>query len=247
MKKVMCALMLSVLLAFPRPGIGQFGASVVFDPSVYAETVLLYTNQLKSLLNEAEMLRQQYNMLVNQARSLAALPLNLWNEIQRVWAVYTSALENARGIAYLLQQVTQQFEDIYRLGTQTADVIAQMQAMLTQSRDAGRFAFEATAIFERLCDQSLRLGQSMNASAGAVGETSAIQAQTQVLGVMAEQQASLQQMVAAQIRMESSWVTMQTTASEQAKRDSTRWMDGLGAHGFKPPGQTGGGLPRMSP
>jgi P-type conjugative transfer protein TrbJ len=210
---------------------------------VFGQAVLTQLNTLRQVAQQAQMIENQVQQLAYQARSVASLPLSLVRQIQNQMSTYTALLQHAKGIAFDITNAGQQFDALYQTGGLPAETLARMQAMLGQVHDAARFAVEATAVFDRICAQQTNLTDALNASAAAQGETSAIQAQTQVLGVMADQQASLQQVLAAQARVQTSWYTMQTTIADQAAQEAAGRMGTLGTWEFKPNGQTTGYVP----
>ena len=181
-----------------------------------------------SNVNEVSSLNNQLQSLANEARQLASLPMNLVNEISTTIGEYTSVLNQGRGIAYQVQSSVAQFEALYAQGLGgSGSLMQRAAAMLGQMRQAGLVATQATAVFDRLCAQQTRVQQLLGASAGAQGQLQAQQANNQLLGVLADQQASLQEVLAATGRLQISEAMQQMVQQEQAKVNMDAFLAGM--------------------
>ena len=65
-----------VVATAPVPAHAQFGG-IVYDPSNYAQNVLTAARTLEQINNEIRMLQNQATSLINEARNLQSLPLNI--------------------------------------------------------------------------------------------------------------------------------------------------------------------------
>src|SRR3984893_3103527 len=100
MKKLLAIALIALLVAaIPRPANAQFGVSIVYDPTNYANAVLRYS-QLVAQLNQ---LRATYAQVLNQYNLAVQMSRNLPNMVSRyaaTWAPWRYATaEDAYGNA----------------------------------------------------------------------------------------------------------------------------------------------------
>jgi len=205
----------------------------VFDPTNFLENALTAIRTLQSNINEATQIANQVRQIANQvqqlqndATNLLSLPFSLLNELQNSIAQYTSLLQQASGLTYQLNGFVSQFTQLYPTFGQpalsSATLLQQTQRWTAQMRAAAQGAMQAQSIVDRLTGQRDRLTRALAASEGATGNLQGTQATNQLLGLMAEQQASLQDILAASSRAEASLI-----ATEAAQADAAHFMDGF--------------------
>ncbi len=193
----------------PEPAVAQ---QVVYDPRNHIENALQAARQLESLANEA-------TQLANQARMLAASPLRQAGQISSTVQALNEAAREARGIAADVGRMEQQFQELY-----SGDLGAQDLATLTRTgQERVRVARRTAEDVARLAAQvqslgdgrSARVQSALAASEGAVGQTAAIQSSNQLMGVLAEDLASLRAVTTAQARL-----LAESTARDAADREA---------------------------
>ncbi|MGE3537369.1 MAG: P-type conjugative transfer protein TrbJ [Candidatus Tectimicrobiota bacterium] len=234
------------LLFSPRPGQALLGVGdVVIDPTNLVQTSLTALRTLKSNLNEATQIAHQVRMVANQvqqltnqaqqlvheAQNLATLPLSLWHDLQAELRTYTSLLQQAQGLSFQLSQIPGQVAQLYRTAgrpaTSSAALLQQATRWTAQLQQASATALQAQSVWERLTGQQARLQLALTASDTAGGNLQVSQATNQLLGVLAEQQGSLQQILAASSRAEASLLALQAAQDEAARANATHFMDGF--------------------
>ena len=227
------------LIAGPRPGYALFGVGdIVFDPTNLIQNTLTAIRTLQSNLNEAtqiandiRMIANQVQQLANEALNLATLPLSLLQDLQAQLQGYAALLRQAQGLSFQLGSIAAQYEQLYGTVGQparsSAALLQQASQWTQQLRQASATAMQVQSVWERLTGQQTRLQLALTASDTAQGNLQVSQATNQLLGVMAEQQASLQQILAASSRAEVSLLAMQAAQDEAARANAAHFMDGF--------------------
>jgi P-type conjugative transfer protein TrbJ len=208
--------------------LGVADTAIVNDPIQTIQSTLSAIRAAVSNVNETTQINQQLQSLANEAKQLATLPMNLTEQIAGTMGEYSSLLNQGQGIAYQIRSSVEQFEALYAQGG-SGNFMQRAAAMLGQMRQAGMIATQATAVFDRLCAQQTRVQQLLGASASATGQLQAQQANNQLMGVLADQQASLQQVLAATGRLQVSEAMQQMVQQEQAHANMQNFLQGTEA------------------
>jgi P-type conjugative transfer protein TrbJ len=203
----------------------------------FQQTLTAVRSQISNV-NEVTQIQHQLTSLANEARQLASLPFSLVAEIDQAIRTYTDLLNTGRGIAYSVQAAVEQFEALYSQGVGGGgSFLVRAQRLLDQVRNAGRLGTQATAIFERLCAQQTRVGKLMAASQAAIGQVQAAQSGNQLLGLLVEQQVSVQQILATDQRLKISETMRQLVTEEQAYTNAQAYVQGLVVVPVRGPGE----------
>jgi P-type conjugative transfer protein TrbJ len=222
-----------------------FAQWAVFDGANFGQNVLnLAQNTMTALrsftsnINEVTQIQNQLTSLANDAKQLTVLPLSLVTEINTAIGEYTSLLNQGQGMAFTVQASVDQFEALYKTATSSdGNFLQRAQRLADQVRQAGQVATMASSVFTRLCAQQNRVGQLLAASQGAVGSLQAEQASNQLLGVMAEQQISVQELLATNHRLQLSEAMRQLVLEERAQANAQAWVQGLETVPLRGPGE----------
>ncbi len=169
----------------------------VIDPTNLAQNILQVARAVEQINNQIRQIEQQALML---ARS----PLQLSGEL-------SARLEEARGlfgaaqaVAFEANQVGQNLRALYPETFESfnlEDVLARSDQWIAESRSSLELAMRAEAEAARsVGDARGRIDRALGASADAQGQTGAVQAGNQLLGVTATQLAEIQALMAAQGR-----------------------------------------------
>src|SRR6201996_4403503 len=100
------ASVIAITIVFVRPATAQL---IVFDPNNYAQSVLTAARALQQINNQIVSLQNQAQMLINQARNLAALPFPPCCKRSQRFRGATQLLSQAQRIAYDIQQIDRAF------------------------------------------------------------------------------------------------------------------------------------------
>jgi type IV secretion system protein TrbJ len=232
-------LLLASLTVMPRRGAAVLGVGdVVIDPTNLIQntftalrTLQTTINQATQIANEVRMITNQVQQLANEARNLAALPTSLLGDLQGQLRGYTTTLSQAQGLSFQLSSLAPQFEHLYATFGQparsSATLLQQATQWTQQLRQASTAAMQVQSVWERLSGQQTQLQTALTASDTASGNLQVSQATNHLLGVMAEQQASLQQILAASGRAEASLIATQAAHDDAARANAAHFMEGF--------------------
>jgi P-type conjugative transfer protein TrbJ len=181
-------------MATPAPAFAQ---RIVYDPTNYAQNVLAATRALEQIRNQIAQLEQQ-------ARMLAQNPLQLSAELSRSIDDAQALFETAEGLAYDVQRIGADLRTLYPETWEDYDldgILAQSEHWLRQSRVSLQTAMAMEARAAQSIGQSReRIATALGSSAGAEGQTSAVQAGNQLLGIQATQLTEIHALLIAQGR-----------------------------------------------
>lgn len=187
---------------------------IVYDPTNHGENLLQAARALEQINN-------QLSSLANEARMLKALDLQLSPELSGSIGAARQLLQQARGIRQNLDTISADMAVLYPDDLSRLDLdrlLRQSDAWVEQSRASVETLMEASAASTgQLGEAQSVMERALNASASAEGQTSAIQASTQALGVLSAQVAQLQQLQAAQARALASERLEQIAREERAR------------------------------
>lgn len=213
--KLRSAAALALALGAALPAHAQL---TVFDPANHVENALQAARQLESLTNEAQ-------MLVNQARELAASPYSHLIESSQTLKDIAELAASVRGIAADVSRLEGQFEDLYPAaidGLNPEAALAQANARTLTARASALDLASTAAELERLSQgRGARLQGALTASQAAGGQTAAIQSSTQMLAVLAEDLAAMRTVLLAQSRLmaqDAAARAAERTAAQETRR-----------------------------
>lgn len=235
------ALMLLVasLVLLPRRSAAVFGVGdVVIDPTNLIQnsftalrTLHTTINQATQIANDVRMIANQVQQLANEARNLASLPTSLLGDLQGHLQGYTATLSQAQGLSFQLSSIAPQFEQLYATFGQpartSAGLLQQASQWTQQLRHASAAAMQVQSVWERLSGQQTQLQTALTTSDTASGNLQVSQATNHLLGVIAEQNASLQQILAASSRAEAALIATQAAHDDAARANAAHFMEGF--------------------
>lgn len=187
-----------------------FGAALVAVPVLPAHAqlpVIDPANLAQSIIQAAHMVEQisnQVTQLRNQARMLARNPLQLSPELSRSIDEARALFETAEGIAFDIRRIGADLEALYPQTWEDFDlegVLRQSDRWMRESRASLQTAMEMEARAAQSIGQSReRIATALGSSASAEGQTSAVQAGNQLLGIQASQLIEIHALLIAQGR-----------------------------------------------
>jgi type IV secretion system protein TrbJ len=229
-----CALLAASMSASPTFTRDASALDVVYDPTNHVENVLQAARAL-------EQINHQLTSLANEARMLSQLDLQLAPELTQSIGAARQLLEQARGIRQNLDTISHDMAALYPEDMAHLDLdglLRQSDQWVEQSRASVETLMQASAASTgALGSTQSTMDRALSASAGAQGQTSAIQAQTQALGVLSAQLAELQQLQAAEARALAS-ERLEQIAREERAREVRRRAFPTTVSSDAPPAQT---------
>lgn len=171
--------------------------SVVIDPANLAQSIMQVTHMIEQVRNQVQQIEQATAMLRQN-------PLQLSPELSQSVGEARALFESVEGIAFEADQLGEDLRTLYpetweEFGLE--EVMGQSDRWLQESRQSLTRAMEAEARAARSMEASRgRIERAMQSSSDAEGQTGAIQASNQLLGIQASQLAEIQALLIAQGR-----------------------------------------------
>lgn len=170
---------------------------IVYDPTNYAQNLLTATRVLEQIRNQIRQIEQATAMLRQN-------PLQLSPELTRSIGEARALFEDAQGLAFEASRVGEDLRTLYPETWERfelAAVLARSDAWLRESRASLERAMEAEARAVRSIEAARgQIDRALASSTSAEGQTGAIQAGNQLLGVQASQLAEIHALLVAQGR-----------------------------------------------
>jgi len=170
---------------------------LVHDPANMAQNVLQAARALQQVNN-------QIKQLDNEMRMLKGLDLQLAPEVRQSIASARELFSQAQAIRYNLKTIAADVKALYPedyRDLRVEEMLKKSDLWIAQSRTSLQSVLEqearAAAGLESAQESA---GKALEASGGAQGQTSAIQASNQILGVLSQQLAEMQALQIAQSR-----------------------------------------------
>lgn len=169
----------------------------VIDPSNLAQSIMQVTHMVEQIRNQVRQIEQATAMLRQN-------PLQLSPEISRSIGEARALFDSVQGIAFEANQLGQELRTLYPDTWEDYDlerVLGQSDLWMRESRASLQRAMEAEArAAERIQQTRGRIDRAMQSSSNAEGQTGAIQASNQLLGIQASQLAEIHALLIAQGR-----------------------------------------------
>ncbi|GBQ91300.1 conjugal transfer protein TrbJ [Acetobacter nitrogenifigens DSM 23921 = NBRC 105050] len=172
----------------PWPAMAQWE---VFDSANFGQNVLQAARALQQIDNQITSLANQAQMLVNQAKNLALLPLSTLSTLQSTISQTTALLAQAQNIAYSVTSVEQQYQQAYTsISSSMSDSALFSQAQTRWQNAVGGFEdalkMQARAV-GNIPSDSGAMTQLVSASQSSTGALQAAQAGNQLLALQSRQ------------------------------------------------------------
>jgi len=230
LSKLLAGTALTALLA-----VGPAQAQLpVIDPANLAQSVIQAAHALEQIHNQVQQIEQQARML---ARNPLQLSPELTASIQRARSLFTTA----QGIAFDVQKVGEDIRTLYPDTWENfnlRDIVSRSDQWMAEDRRALERAMRAEANAAEAVETSRgRIDSALSASSGAEGQTGAVQAGNQLLGIQATQLAEIQALLAAQSRALTT-ERLQRAAQEARGREIQRRAFPTESTGDLPPART---------
>ena len=201
---------------------------VVFDPTNYAQNILPAAHTLQQVNNQITSLQNEAQMLINQARNLANLPLSTLQQLEQNVQRTQQLIAQAQGIAYNVQNIDQAFRTNYAPASTTASsqsLIDGAQQRWQQSVQGLQDAMRTQAtVVGNLPNTTTQMSTLVTASQGATGALQATQAGNQLLGLLGQQLSDLISTVAAQGRASALESAQRQAAASQGQEQLRRFL-----------------------
>jgi P-type conjugative transfer protein TrbJ len=169
----------------------------VIDPANLAQSIVQVTHMIEQVRNQVRQIEQSTAMLRQN-------PLQLSPELSGSISEARSLFQSVQGIAFEANQLGEDLRTLYPETWEEFDlkgVLGQSNRWMAESRTSLERAMLAEARAARSLEQTRgRVNTALQSSSGAEGQTGAIQAGNQLLGIQASQLAEIHALLIAQGR-----------------------------------------------
>jgi P-type conjugative transfer protein TrbJ len=228
MKKRLLAVAVAALIGAVTVAHAQW---VVIDPTNLAQNILTAAHTLEQINNQIKQLQNEAQSLMNEARNLASLPFNVVNRLRANLDTTRQLIAQARGLAFDIQNMDQQFAQLYPdqyaasvSGNQMfQDAHQRWQNTLQGLQTAMRMQAQVS---QNLNQDEGVLADLVDQSQSATGALQAMQATNQLLALQAKQSIQTQQLQLTQGRAASLELARQAAAVERGREVTRRFLGG---------------------
>ena len=226
MKKRLLAVAVAALIGAMPVAHAQW---VVIDPTNLAQNILTAARTLEQINNQIRQLQNEAQSLMNEARNLASLPFNVVNRLRANLDTTRQLIAQARGLAFDIQNMDQQFAQLYPeqyaasvSGNQMfQDAHQRWQNTLQGLQTAMRMQAQVS---QNLNQDEGVLADLVDQSQSATGALQAMQATNQLLALQAKQSIQTQQLQLTQGRAASLELARQAAAVERGREVTRRFL-----------------------
>ena len=226
MKKRLLAVAVAALIGAMPVAQAQW---VVIDPTNLAQNILTAAHTLEQINNQIRQLQNEAQSLMNEARNLASLPFNVVNRLRSNLDTTRQLIAQARGLAFDIQNMDQQFAQLYPdqyaatvSGNQMfKDAHQRWQNTLQGLQTAMRMQAQVS---QNLNQDEGVLADLVDQSQSATGALQAMQATNQLLALQAKQSIQAQQLQLTQGRAASLELARQAAAVERGREVTRRFI-----------------------
>ncbi|MBX3428194.1 MAG: hypothetical protein KF779_01280 [Hyphomonadaceae bacterium] len=184
----------ALVLAAPAPAGAQ---RIVYDPTNYAQNLLSATRALEQIRNQIRQIEQATAMLRQN-------PLQLSPELSQSIQEARALFQTAQGIAFDIDSLSEDLRTLYPETWEAFDldqILGQSDQWMAESRASLERAMQAEARAAASIERAQgHIDRALQSSAGSEGQTGAIQAGNQLLGVSAAQLTEIHALLIAQGR-----------------------------------------------
>ena len=194
---------------------------VVLDPTNLVQNILTASHTLEQINNQVSQLQHETEMLVNQAEDLKRLDYASIDQLKRLLDRIDTLMREADEISYEVEESERRYEEAFPetyedLSNAQIIIEAQNQWRLSQRGFANTVQVQS-GIVSAIADTQGTLRELVSESQSASGNLSVAQAGNQLIALSIAQQVQMQQLMAAQYRMETVEASRRAALEEQAR------------------------------
>ncbi|MDX7817969.1 P-type conjugative transfer protein TrbJ [Aeromonas caviae] len=222
---VSLAAAMSVSLLAVQPA----SALTVFDPANFVQNTLTAVRTLEEINNQIRQLQNEAQMLINQARNLASLPSSVVGQLRANLATTERLIAQARGLAYEVTNLDQEFARLYPeqyAATVSGDqMYRDTQARWKNTLNGLQTSMRMQAqVSQNLGEDESVLADLVGKSQSAQGSLQAMQAMNQLLALQAKQSIQSQRLQITQDRAAALELARQAAATERGREVTRRFL-----------------------
>jgi P-type conjugative transfer protein TrbJ len=222
-------LLLAATLSAPFFAVRAEAQWAVIDTANLAQNIMTAARSLEEVNNQITQIQQYIQMLEYAARNVATLPFSVLSQLQSSMMQLDSLMDQARSLSYSVNQLQQQFQDLYPNysaagNLNQAGLLADAQARWAASVDTYRHTMTVQSqIVSAIPADQADLSALVDQSQGAVGTLQAIQSGNQLLALQSHQLSATQDLLAASARAQAADAMRHAEAENSAKAEWQRF------------------------
>lgn len=236
--KLLSGAMIAVMgLSYAPMASAQFGG-IVYDPANFKQNFYTAVRSHTQIIRQAAQLRNEAQMLINQAKHLSKLDVNAAADLNRILSEIAYLNAQAENVAYEVgrtrQFVKEQYPETYK-GMTEDQFYVRAEENWQMSRSAYNDAMiMQSKMVESLEDDRTVLNNLTNKSHGAVGELQATQSTNQLIALLIKQSMQAQQMQVTQYRADSIENARRLASEKEARERLKNFVGSNSAYGGNP-------------
>jgi len=238
MTRLMTGTMIAVMgLSYAPIASAQFGG-IVYDPANFKQNFYTAVRSHTQIIRQAVQLRNEAQMLINQAKHLSKLDVNAASELNRILSEIAYLNAQAENVAYEVgrtrQLVKEQYPETYKGMTED-----QFYVRAEENWQMSRSAYNEAMIMQSKMVESLEddrtvLNNLTNKSHGATGALQATQSTNQLIALLIKQSMQAQQMQVTQYRADSIENARRLASEKEARERLKNFVGSNSAYGGNP-------------
>ena len=219
----------SLACALTLPGAPAHAQITVFDPTNYSQNLLSAARALSQINNQIQSLQNEAQMLVNQARNMSRIDFPQLQQITQTLQAIDRLMAQAQGIDFRIDGLDQQFSRLFptdfKLALTTDQRVVGAKARLDAAMAGFRQAMGVQSqVVQNIQADAGTLADVMARSQGAEGALQASRATNQLLALSAKQQFQIQNMMAAQYRVQATEAARRAQAEAEGRAATKKFL-----------------------
>jgi len=233
--RLMTGAMIAIMgLSYAPMASAQFGG-IVYDPANFKQNFYTAVRSHTQIIRQAAQLRNEAQMLINQAKHLSKLDVNAAAELNRILSEIAYLNAQAENVAYEVnrtrQLVKEQYPATYK-GMTKDEFYVRTEENWQMSRSAYNDAMiMQSKMVESLEDDRIVLNNLTNKSHGAAGTLQAAQSTNQLIALLIKQSMQAQQMQVTQYRADSVEQARRLASEKEARERLKNFVGSESAYG----------------
>jgi len=204
------------------PAAAQF---TVFDPTNYSQNLLTAARSLQQINNQIQSLQNQATMIMNQAKNLSRIDFPELQQLRQTLQQIDQLMGRAQAINFNTNSIEAEYQRLFPRTATSSSIVAGAQAQLEASVAAFRQTMGVQALVaSNVQTDAATLATLAGKSQGAEGSLQAQQATNQLLALVAKQQLQIQNLMAAQARVDSLEAARRAQAEADGRAATTRFL-----------------------
>jgi P-type conjugative transfer protein TrbJ len=222
-------LLLAATLAVPFFAVRAQAQWAVIDTANLTQNIMTAARSLEEVNNQITQIQQYIRMLEYAARNAATLPFSVLSQLQSSMLQLDSLMDQARSLSYDVNQLQQQFQDLYpnygaAANLTQAGLLADARARWAASVDTYRHTMTVQSqIVSAIPADQADLSALVDQSQAAVGTLQAIQSGNQLLALQSHQLSATQDLLATSTRAQAADAMRHTEIENAAKAEWQRF------------------------